>query len=187
MTSSGQAEVRIKQGTVGDVGAARVGLTQVRDGAGVLVVSRAGLRGGPRVQMSVREGDLVPLGGGLYRVTSVEKTATDDSPGASSGAVCFEATPTRALDPHTLAVPVGATANAAGFDLSVMTLGGDGTANVELWPDEFARPQTRPELIQTVAVKRGGSLPTGGQRLAVVNIVQPDPGSGLCGFVEFQA
>ncbi|MFZ5442465.1 MAG: hypothetical protein ACOZQL_20820 [Myxococcota bacterium] len=83
-----------------------------------------------------------------------------------------------------MAIPLGATANAAGFDVEVLTLEPDATAKLEVWPDEFAKPQTKPQLIKAFAVKGGASIPAGARQLSIVSVVPPNASTGLRGFVE---
>lgn len=177
--------VRLRQGLSAVFGEVRVGVAQVRPGEAVLSVRQPD---GSRVQMTVKPGELVPIDGALRRVTEVHCSGRPTVlPGASEDAVIIDATPVALgslkLHADSLAIPLGATGNAAGFDLEVVSLESD-SAQLEVWPDEFAKPQTRPQLIKSFAVKGGARIPAGARQLAIVSVVPPNASTGLRGFVE---
>ena len=180
--------VRLRQGLDAAFGAARVGVVLVRKGEAVLSV-RPQRDARHRLQMTVRPGELVPIDGALRRVVEVHHAGGPDLlPGASPDYVVIDSKPVAAgsvtLHADSLAIPLGATANAAGYDLEVVSLGADATAGLEIWPDEFAKPQTRPELIKSFAVKNGARIAAGARQLSIISVVPPNASSGLRGFVE---
>lgn len=186
MKRNDDSVLRFRQGLDAELGDARVGVVLVRPGEAVLSVRTRGMK--QRVQMTVRPGEVVPIDGALYRVVDVHADPQPTVlPGASKAEVVLDAKPVSlgALTLHadSLAIPLGATATAAGFDLEVVSLDAD-TAKLEVWPDEFAKPQTRPQLIKSFAVKRGGTIAAGERQLSIVAVVPPNPGTGLRGFVE---
>jgi len=186
MKRNDEALVRFRQGQDAAFGEARVGVVQVRPGEAVLSVMSRGKA--QRVQMTVRSGELVPIDGGFFRVVDVHADPGPTVlPGASKAEVVVDPTPVSVgsleLHANSLAIPLGATANAAGFDFEVVSLDAD-TAKLEVWPDEFAKPQTRPQLIKSFAVTRGGTIAAGERKLSIVAVVPPNPGAGLRGFVE---
>jgi hypothetical protein len=109
-------------------------------------------------------------------------------PGASQDYVVIDLAPVALgslrLHADSLAIPLGATASAAGYDVEVVSLGADATAQLEVWPDEFAKPQTRPQLIKSFAVKGGATFPAGARQVSIVAVVPPNASTGLRGFVE---
>ncbi|MDP1825602.1 MAG: hypothetical protein Q8L48_20245 [Archangium sp.] len=180
--------VRLPQGLDSAFGDCRVGVVLVRKDEAVLSV-RPKQAGGPRVQMTVRPGEVVPIDGALHRVVEVHhadgKTVL---PGGSKDYVVIDSAPVElaSLELHagSLAIPLGATANGAGYDLEVISLGADATAQLEVWPDEFAKPQTKPALIKSFAVKGGATIAAGPGQVSIVSVVPPNTSSGLRGFVE---
>lgn len=187
MSQNDETVVRLRQGLDAAFGDAQVGVAQVRGDEAVLSVRRRGAK--QKVKMTVRAGEVVPLDGALYRVVAVHADSRPTVlPGASDASVVIEAKPVSlgALTLHadSLAIPLGATANAAGFDFEVVSLGADATAKLEVWPDEFARPQTRPELIKSFAVKGGGKISAGERQLSIVAVVPSNERTGLRGFIE---
>lgn len=182
--SGNEQTVRLRQGLDTSFGASQVGVAQVRGDEAVLSVRKRGAK--QKVKMTVRAGEVVPLDGALYRVVAVHADARPTVlPGASEASVVLEAKPVTGVKLHadSLAIPLGATANAEGFDLEVVSLDADG-AKLEVWPDEFARPQTKPELIKSVAVKGGGKFAAGARQLSVLAVVPANASAGLRGFIE---
>ncbi len=179
--------VRLRQGLDAEFGDARVGVVLVQKDEAVLSV-RPRKTASPRVQMTVRPGEVVPIDGALHRVVEVHAEGKTLLPGASKDYVVIDSEPvalaSAQLHAGSLAIPLGATANGAGYDLEVISLGEDATARLEVWPDEFAKPQTKPALIKSFAVKGGATIATGTGQVSIVSVVPPNASSGLRGFVE---
>ena len=135
--------VMIRLGTTVELGGVPVGLSQVQGLQATLVATQPGAS----VQLKVKAGEVVPLSGRFYRVVTVHDGGATHVPGGSKSYVQLEASaePQRA---ERLAVPVGASMNAMGFDFAVTSVQGD-TVSVEAWPDQHARKNTRPELIKS--------------------------------------
>jgi hypothetical protein len=172
--SMAEQVVVLRQSTVGQVGSARVGVGNVVGETATLHVSRADRRDGPSVQLKVRAAELAPFAGAFHRVIMVRDAGQALKPGGSRSEVHVAAQPEAgapALSANGLAVPVGALAQAGGFDLTVVSVGADASATVEVWPGELARVDTAPELIKRFTVKRGEALPTGTSRLSVLNVL----------------
>jgi hypothetical protein len=169
--------ITIKQGNSQNFGETRVGVSLIMGEEARLVV--AGARG--KVQLTARKGDLLPLDGAWHRVVSVRDAGPAMLPGASGSEVQLETAEGPSFDASALFVPIGATANATGFDVRLTELAGD-TAQLEVWPDTFARPQTKPELIKQFAVKRGERVSD--TKFAVREVVTADASRGIRGWVE---
>lgn len=170
--------VMLRLGTTAELGGVPVGLSQVQGLQATLVATQPGAS----VQLKVKAGEVVPLSGLFYRVVTVHDGGATHVPGGSKSYVQLEASaePQRA---ERLAVPVGASMNAMGFDFAVTSVQGD-TVSVEAWPDQHARKNTRPELIKSYTVKRDGAIPAGTRSLSVRNVVAADPTRNVPAYVE---
>jgi hypothetical protein len=168
------------------------------DEAGLVVTSPEGPQGSRQVRMKVHAGELVAVGAELYRVVKIVCVGTGTTGGttmvgAPSGSVVIDARPVRLpqvkVHQGSLMIPWGATATMAGFDIEATPApvsSGDrpGAAQLQVWPADFAKPDTKPEHIKTYTAAAGAKFTAGSRQLEVLAIVAPDSPSGVQGFVE---
>ena len=205
-----EGSMRIRQGTVANVGACRVGNGAVSDVDAsqpwvarlTVVHPQPGASGLTSVSITVREGDLLPLCGGLYPVTGIEPDRSDDdgNPADARGAVVLAPTPVAVagveLAADSMVVPVNARVGfvapsgtsgsaqlSAELSAVVTNPGAPSIARFETWPG-VARSLAMPGDVRTVEVTAGDHLPVLHRRYRVLAIQPTERGRKLLGWVE---
>jgi hypothetical protein len=188
----------LRQGSWASVGTSRVGVMTVTEDQAVLFVESAQDAGAVhQLRLTVHSGDIVPIEGSFYRIASVHHAHPASSepamPGSSRDDVVIDTQPVRLssiqLQSNGVAIPLGATATLAGYDLEVVELaappaGAPPVAVMEVWPTELAKPQTEPGMIKRYSIKAGETIAAGSRQLRVLSIVPPKLQPGLQAFVE---
>lgn len=190
--------IHIKQGALGRLGTCRVGVISVGPGGAGGLVARLALspahatqadRNDLETQATVREGDLVPIGGSLHRVLKLEGRSAH-----GPGSVTLDSAPTHLpgvrLHTGSMLVQLGDTGELHGRELEVERIQqhadrgrAQWIAHVAQWPNDFDKEDAGEELSRTT-VSVGDELTLGPHSHPIVAIVPPDPERHLPGWIE---
>lgn len=178
------SDLEIQQGTVGQVGGSRVGVTSVvatpppmqgaMPGASATVVIAGSMLGTPvETMLAVQERMLLPLADGMHRV---EKLAPAAGTG-SRGQIALATTANSSIEPGTLYVAEGGRLRIGGpevddaTDLRIVQIVPDShapkTVSVEWLPAAYARADTPAAQIHQQSLKSGDEIVVGKLRLKV--------------------
>jgi hypothetical protein len=181
-------EMVINTGTVGAIGACRVGVRSVdaAQGTASVALMRQGVKEIDRndyvARAVVRRGNLLPVCGQLYRVLEVA--------GVGRGAIRLDARPVAVagvdLQADGFVIPLGQTGELHGLEIEVTAIE-NGRAKLALWPNDYEKKDaaTR-QAVKTAEAFAGADLDIGGQKHRVLSVVAPNQ-EGLSGWLEIQA
>lgn len=202
------ATLTIQQGAVGELGRYRVGVSGARNATEATL--SVWPQDAPQLQrndynakMIVKKGDVVPIGGALYRVADVINdssltggASTPAAPGSSRLKVLIETQPAALanieVQPDSFVITSGGTGELHGREIEVTDITlhqGKPTARLEMWSnnDEKAAAASHKGVVSQ-EIAAGDMLNLGNQRHRVKSIVAPDAARGVRGWValDFQ-
>jgi hypothetical protein len=176
-------------------GESRIGVIEAQKNEARLSVSYPVANASRNVRMIVCGGDIVPMAGKLHRIVSIHYVPNIGPPGYVGGSQSYVTIDSTSIEleglqlhSNSLAIPLDAstkteTERNKGYNIELLELT-DSTAKLEVWPNQWAKPHTKPELIKTHSVKAGDTLTLGSLQLTVLSVVPSNPQTSLRGFVE---
>lgn len=203
--ATNSSTLTIQQGAVGELGRYRVGVSGAHN------VAEATLSVWPQdapqlsrndynAKMIVKKGDVVPIGGALYRVadvindSSLKKggaSTTAPAPGSSRLKVLIETQPAVLanveVQPDSFVITGGGSGELHGREIEVAeitTHQGKPTARLEMWSnndEKSAAASHKGVVSQEIAA--GDLLNLGNQRHRVKSIIAPDAARGVRGWI----
>lgn len=187
-TTAPADELVIQAGTVGTIGACRLGVRSVdaaQSTASVALI-RQGVKEVDRndyvARAVARRGGLLPICGQLYRVLEVT--------GAGRGAVKIDTRPVSiagvTLQPDGFVIPLGQTGELHGVEIEVTTVE-NGRAKLAVWPNDYEKKEAETrQAVKTLEAAAGAHLDIGGQKHRVLSIAAPN-NEGLSGWLELES
>ncbi len=188
--------ITIMQGTQASLDGHKLGIMSVSPESALLSVTVTHADLTYRVQVSTKPGELLPVGGKLYRVARISYAAAKkagEAPlasGQSKSHIVLDKEPVSVpgldLGNESLVLPLGATASFLGYDLELLAVTGEGKATLEIWPGDFAKPQTKAELITKHEVKAQQTVKFGAHTLRIKQVLASKPEAGVSGLIEME-
>jgi hypothetical protein len=207
--------LKIQQGASAQLGAYNIGCAGIKPSAGntgaqaQLVISPRDLprvaRNDYGVNVSVGRGELIPVGGHLYRVADVQdeesggKTSSSGgNPGGRQRWVLIEKTPVIlngvSLQTNSFVIPVGSTGELHAREIEVVGIknkagnAGAAQAQLSIWPNDYEKQMAQGKgQIENLEVAPNAMLKLGDKQHRIVSVVAPDEAQGLRGYVEIES
>jgi len=185
---AGGTRIRLEQGTLTGFGESQIGVTNIQEKWAGLHIQPQAQNAPYRLNMSVCEGEVVPIDANLYRIVNIHRSSSvSNLPGASTGYVEIDSTPLKLHDIQLprdhLLIPLNARAEMAGddnhaYNIEVVALNAS-TAQLDVWPVGYLNKQSH-------SVKSGEKLNIGPHSLTIRSLVPSDSQTGLRGFVDIE-
>ncbi len=134
-------------------------------------------------QLPVRHGEVLPIGGSLYRVLEIQR------PADGRGSVVIDAQALASLGvvklhANALAITSGGHGSLSDMRIEVQRIAslGEAIAHVEVMPAAYARDDLKPAQISAQQLKAGQNIMIGGKQHRVLAVVAP--GAETRGWIE---